>query len=103
MGVTVDFDKVDDLAAAVMQNDTVAALCAADAAASRRWAAAREAANQVWGKPQADFDAAHDALDAAFAAVSVTSQAAANATRREAQRLVTRDNLRALHAQRAAV
>ena len=102
MGVTVDFDKVDDLFAAVMQNDTVAALCAADAAASRRWAAARDAANQVWGKPQADFDAAHAALDAAFADLSVANQAATNATRRVAQRLVARDNLLALHARRAA-
>ena len=100
LGVTVDFGKTDDLLAAVMRNDTVAALCAADAEATRKWAVAREAVAKA---SQVDFDKATDALDAAFAVVSVASQAAANATRREAQRLVARDNLLALHARRAAV
>lgn len=100
LGVTVDFDKTDDLFAAVMRNDTVAALCAANAEANHKWAAAREALAKA---SQVDFDKAADALDAAFAVVSVASQAAAHATRREAQRLVTRDNLLALHARRVAV
>jgi hypothetical protein len=103
MGVTVDFNKVDDLRAAAMQDDTVAALSAASDAAMRRLTAAHDAANKVWGKPMADFDAAHAAVDAAAAAHTDANRMATDAMRSVVQRLVARDILRALHARRAAV
>lgn len=100
MGVTVDLDKADALHDAVMQDATVAALWADNDAANRRWAAAQKALNSA---SKADFDKAADAFDAATVASSVANRAAVDATRRVAQRLVARDNLRALHARRAAV
>jgi hypothetical protein len=102
MGVTVDCSKVDDLHAAAMQDDSVAALFASSDAALRRLNAARDAANKVWGRPMADFDAAHAAVDTAAAAHADANRLASDAMRSVVHRLVARDVLRDLHKRRVA-